>query len=1008
MKRIVMLFVVLCFIGLQAGIAQMKSVTGTVTSADDGLGMPGVSVVVKGTTTGTSTDIDGRFSIMASSTDVIVFSFVGMKQQEITVGDQTVINVVMQSETVGMEEVVVVAYGTQKKRDLTSSVANVKAEDLDKMSVVSFENAISGQTAGVQVSTGSRAGEANTIRIRGTSSVSASSQPLYVIDGVPQGDYIMGYTGNNTQISPLSSMNPADIESVQVLKDASASALYGSRASNGVVLITTKTGRKGATKISVDYSLGFQRETDFMDVLNGSEFTELFNEAYFNTFGVEKILGEPEDAINTDWLDAATRTGVVSNFNVSASGGNEKTTFYAGFSHQDEEGYTKGNNFKRITIRTNLEHLISEYVKFGINLSLSKTVNDRSSNNNSVSSVSTSGVLQYPNIPIFGDGSDLFGEEGTFYLGNGINPFNNIAYNLLNEIDQNIHEAVTVRPTVNGFAEIKILDDLKFKTDLSYDYVDLYEKIFFGVNSGDGGGSNGVSQALTFKRDNIVTTSVLTYSKVFKEDHNFDALLGYSYEQTTRNEANVTGQDFPDNSLYTINSAAEISGGGSSITKYSLESYFSRFRYNYQQKYLFEFSIRRDGSSRFGKDERYAVFPAFSAGWIASDEDFMEKYEWLSLAKLRLSYGITGNAEFLSSTTNPNATGANFPSRGLYGTGANYNGNPGLSPTQLQNPGLKWEQTRQFDIGLNLGFLDDRIAFEVDYYIKKTKDLLLSVRLPSTSGYTEFADNVGKLENKGFEFGLNTRNLVGDFKWSTSFNLSFNRNEITDLEGQIVSNGISQAREGEPIGVFYTVPFAGVDPDTGEALFYDLDGNKTTTYSDEFRRVVGDPNPDYTGGITNNFSYKGIDLSVLIQFVQGNDIYWDAGRFAGNSQSLQFNNVKSQLGRWQKPGDITNIPKAELFNGPNRSHSSRFIQDGSFVRIKNITLGYTLPKKVAKQMYLNSVRVYVTAQNWFTFTDYDGHDPEVSSNGTVNVGQGRDFFQAPPSKRFVFGVKIDL
>jgi TonB-linked SusC/RagA family outer membrane protein len=644
MKRIVMLFVVLCFIGLQAGIAQMKSVTGTVTSADDGLGMPGVSVVVKGTTTGTSTDIDGRFSIMASSTDVIVFSFVGMKQQEITVGDQTVINVVMQSETVGMEEVVVVAYGTQKKRDLTSSVANVKAEDLDKMSVVSFENAISGQTAGVQVSTGSRAGEANTIRIRGTSSVSASSQPLYVIDGVPQGDYIMGYTGNNTQISPLSSMNPADIESVQVLKDASASALYGSRASNGVVLITTKTGRKGATKISVDYSLGFQRETDFMDVLNGSEFTELFNEAYFNTFGVEKILGEPEDAINTDWLDAATRTGVVSNFNVSASGGNEKTTFYAGFSHQDEEGYTKGNNFKRITIRTNLEHLISEYVKFGINLSLSKTVNDRSSNNNSVSSVSTSGVLQYPNIPIFGDGSDLFGEEGTFYLGNGINPFNNIAYNLLNEIDQNIHEAVTVRPTVNGFAEIKILDDLKFKTDLSYDYVDLYEKIFFGVNSGDGGGSNGVSQALTFKRDNIVTTSVLTYSKVFKEDHNFDALLGYSYEQTTRNEANVTGQDFPDNSLYTINSAAEISGGGSSITKYSLESYFSRFRYNYQQKYLFEFSIRRDGSSRFGKDERYAVFPAFSAGWIASDEDFMEKYEWLSLAKLRLSYGITGNA----------------------------------------------------------------------------------------------------------------------------------------------------------------------------------------------------------------------------------------------------------------------------------------------------------------------------------------------------------------------------
>ncbi len=1008
MKKL-LLFVIALFVGFSV-YSQTKQVTGKVTSADDGAPIPGVSVSVKGTTIGTITNADGNYALTVPNNSSLVFSFVGMKTTEVTVSTGSVYDVQLEMDVMGVDEVMVVAYGTQKRRTVTNAVSKVNSNELEKMPVTSIENALSGQAAGLQINTGSRSGEANTIRIRGTSSISASSQPLFVIDGIPQGDYQLGYTGNNAQTSPLSTLNPNDIENIQVLKDASAAALYGSRASNGVILITTKRGQGGQTQINFNYYKGFQEATHYMEALNGSEYTELFNEAYFNATGVEDVLGDPADAINTNWLDAVSRKGAINQYDFSASGGNEKTQFYTGLSYRDEEGYTIGNDFSRINIRTNIDHVASDFFKLGTNISVARTVNNRVSNNNSVASMSTSGILQYPNIPIYGDGSELYGPEGTFYIGNGVNPYNNIAYNLLNEVNENIHEAITVRPQITTFGEFTFFDNLVFRSEWSLDYIDLSEKIFWGLNSGDGGGSNGVSQALTYQNTNWITTNTLSYSKILGEKHTVSAIAGYSFQENRLEQSNVTGEQFPNNDLWTVTNAAEITNGGGSITQFAIESYFARFNYSYLDKYLLEISMRRDGSSRFGADNRYANFPAASLGWIVSDEDFMKPMDWLSMLKLRASYGLTGNAEFLTSSTDARyAVGANFPALGLYGgdaDGSDYGGNPGLSPTQLANPDLKWEQTSQLDLGFNLGLFKNRIDLEVDYYFKKTKDLLLDVQIPSTGGYTSIAKNLGELENKGWEIALNTRNLVGKFKWNTNFNISFNKNKVTNLNGEIIENGIGRAMEGEPIGVFYTVKFAGVDPETGASLFYDLDGNKTTTYSTNYRQVVGDPNPDYIGGITNNFSWNNFDLSVQVQFVQGNDIYFDAGRYCANSMSLYFNNLKSQLNRWQKPGDITDVPKAVLLNSTNRQNSSRFIEDGSFVRVKNITLGYNIPSQLLAKAHIRSLRVYSTAYNFWTFTNYKGHDPEVSSEGTLNVGQGVDFFQAPPSKSLIFGVNI--
>jgi len=1009
MRKTVVLLVFLLLAGTQVLMAQSKEINGTV-RGQEGNTLPFVTVSVKGTTNGAITDGEGLFVLQAKSSDTLLVSFVGMQTQLVPVGNTTTFNIVLQPSSTNLDEVVVVAYGTKRKRDIISSVSSVSAEEIESTPSASFEGALQGRTPGVVMSSGARAGNVNAIRIRGTSSLSASSQPLFVIDGVPQTDYSMGYTGDNAQMSPLSSLAPSDIESIQVLKDASASALYGARASNGVIMITTKRGKAGVTNINFSTSFGVQSPSNYIDMLTGAQYTELFNEAYENVGGPANVLGNPEDAINTDWIDETTRNGLVKKYNLSASGGNEKTHFYTSFGYSDDEGYTKGNGFERINGRLNVDHKVNDRLDIKANLSLSRVVNDRVSGSNSISSASTLGILQFPNIPVYGDGSDLYGIEGTFYHGQGVNVTGGFSkHNLVHDLEESFHKSTTFKPAITAGGSYKITNDLTFSSDFAVEYIDMTDNIFWGLHGIDGGSVHGQLQNLSYTRLNYITTSLLNYSKTFNEVHNFKAMAGYSFQQTNYEDFSVTGKNFPSNELNTMNSAAEVTGGGGSLSNVAFESYFGRLTYDYNGKYLAEVSIRRDGSSRFGTNNQYATFPAASIGWIVSDEDFMQNIEWVSLLKVRTSYGLTGNSEVLSSATSASAGVLNYPSYGLYGSGYGYGGQPGLAPSQLANNDLRWEQTAQFDFGVNVGLFNGRVEIEADYYNKQTSDLLLGVKLPATSGYTSYMKNLGDLENKGFEFGLTTHNIVNsNFKWDTDFNLGLNRNKIKNIDGNIISSGVSQAMEGEPIGVFYTVEYAGVDPENGDALFYDLEGNKTNVYSSSNRKICGDPNPDFVGGLTNTVSYKGLSLKVFVQFSYGNDIYRNGGRFYNNNMGSIWNQSTEMLDRWQQPGDITDVPQLRAFSTNGSQNSSRYIEDGSYLRFKDITLAYQLPKSILEPVGLKAVRVYAQAQNYFTITNYKGNDPEVTSNGVANIGQGVTFLEAPTPKIIMFGVNVSL
>jgi len=1009
MRKFAVLLVILFGLSLQMTFAQSKDIQGTVKN-EEGKVLPFVTVSIKGTNEGAITNQDGEFNLQAEPSDSLKVSFVGMQTQVIPVGNNTTFDIVLQKARTSLDEVVVVAYGTKRKRDIISSVSSVSADEIENTPSSSFEDVMQGKTPGLVMSSGARAGNVNSIRIRGTSSLSASSQPLFVIDGVPQTDYRMGYTGDNAQVSPISNLNPNDIASIEVLKDASASALYGSRASNGVVLITTKRGKGGKTNIKFSSQMGYQEPTNFIDVLNGEEYTELMNEAYSNATGgaVEQVLGPPEEAISTDWIDETMRQGFMQQYNLSASGGNDKTQFFSSFSYKDDEGYTKGNNFERISGRLNVDHTVNERLNLNARLSISRVVNDRVSGSNSISSASTLGLLQFPNIPVMGDGSDFYGPEDEFYQGQGVNFAAGFSsHNLVQDLDESFHNSKTYKPALSVGGNYEIIENLTFTTDFSTEYIDMTDDIFWGLNGIDGGAQNGVLQNLSYTRLNYLTTNRLNYSYNVDEIHNFNFMAGYSFQKTIYDNFNVTGENFPSNDLNTMGSAAAVNSGGGNTEEVAFESYFGRATYDFMNKYLAEFTIRTDGSSRFGSEERYAYFPAGSIGWIVSDESFMENIEFINFMKIRTGYGLTGNSEILSSATAADASVQNYPALGLYSAGFGYGGEPGLASTRLANPNLRWEQTAQFNIGANFSMFNNRLELEADYYNKVTTDLLLNLDLPATSGYTFYTQNIGELTNKGFEFGLTSRNLVNDFKWTTDFNIAFNQNEIKDVQGRTMSNEIARVMEGEPIGVFYTVEYAGVDPETGDALFIDDEGNETTNYSDDYRKIMGNPNPDFTGGLTNTFSYKGFDLRVFMQFSYGNDVYRSGGRFVETNMASIWNQQVTQLDRWQEPGDITDVPEARLATNGSQP-SSRYIEDGSYLRFKNITFGYNLPKQLIKSTGFNNIRLYAQAQNWITITDYTGNDPEVTSNGIANVGQGITFLEAPTPRMLLFGIDVSL
>ncbi|CCH51658.1 TonB-dependent receptor plug [Fibrisoma limi BUZ 3] len=1011
MKRFLLFVVWLGAFALPA-LAQERRVAGKVTSAEDGNPLPGVSVVVKGTTRGTQTDSEGNYSLtVPANVGTLVFSFVGTTSQEIPVGNQSTINVRLGADTRSINEVVVVGYGSESKRNLTGNIAKVSGREIENLPVTSVEQAIQGRAAGVQItSLNGKVGQGLQIRVRGSSSVSASNQPLFVVDGIPITTGAPGDPNATAALTnPIADINFNDIESIDILKDASASAIYGSRASNGVVLITTKKGRQGKTQFELNAYGGFSNPTRRREFLNTQEYVQFFEEARANSvalgltnitqaqlqnFFTSNAAGDranwEQGRINTNWQDQAYQDAPIQQYDLSARGGDAKTRFYVSGSYLDQSGILISNRFRRLSGRVNLDHSATDKLTLGVNLNVARTVNNQLANDNSFTTPMQ--IVALPPIsPVIDPTTNRLNDQ-TYY------------YNSLLDRDFASYVTTSYRVIGNVFAEYRILPGLSFRSEWGSDILTKNEEQYYGretlLGNPNGVGINNFAQIV-----NYTTNNFFTFGRTFAERHDVDATVGMSYQESSTNFTQVQGRDFPSNAYKQIIAAARITAGLSTETSFSFLSYFARLNYRFNNRYLLGLVGRVDGSSRFGANNRYGIFPSASVGWILTEESFMKNIPAISNLKLRASYGLTGNAEI-----------GNFGSRALYDGTASYGGIPGQAPSQIANPDLSWEKTLQTDIGLEFGLLDNRITGEIDYYTKNTRDLLLNVNVPGTTGFATQLRNVGQLENKGFEFVINTQNVRGAFQWSTNLNIARNTNKITNLDGQIIQGGyINQAQEGSPIGVFFGREYAGVDPQNGDALYYrnttnadgSLDRSTTNNPNQAERVVIGNPNPSFIGGVTNTLSYKGLELSFLFQGQFGNQIYNAAGQYMSANGNFFDNQTRDQLRRWQRPGDITDVPQARLVGGNGTVESSRYLQDGDYVRLKTATLGYTLPKTLTNRAKLSRVRVYVTGQNLLTFTNYTGWDPEVNTDAAAgNIGLGNDFYSAPQPRTITAGINI--
>jgi TonB-dependent starch-binding outer membrane protein SusC len=1028
MRKSLLLIGVMLF-GFATAFAQERTISGKVTAKEDGSALPGVNVVVKGTTNGTVTDGEGNYKISLTSGDsFLLFSFIGLLSQEVPIGVRTIVDVVMSADVTQLNEVVVVGYGTQLKQDLTGNIASVKGEVLQNIPVPTFEQALQGRAAGVFIEAGNgKLGQGIKVRVRGSSSVSAGNQPLYVIDGIPMTSSSQSNVGGET--NPLTDINPTDIESIQILKDASASAIYGSRAANGVVIITTKRGKTGKTNFTVGYQTGVSEATGHREWLNTEEYVELFTESNggltnglrrrFNRYGGDPLSltiptsnNTPHESwvepgaqgyVDTNWEDQVLKRGSTNQFDLSASGGNDKTKFFTSASYIDQQGILIGNQFSRTSGRVNLDHKASEKLQLGLNFSIARSVNKRLADDNAFSTPMQIVALS-PMTPVTDPRTGLISgvlnpETG---LPNGNFP---LYYNPLIDNEYNSRETEVFRNFGTMFASYELVKGLTFRSEFGYDLLSQHEQRYFARESSRNSTQpNGQSDDIWTQVFNYTTNNFFQYNTTLSDLHSIEAIAGMSYQESNNDYGTVSGIQLPSNAYKEIVSAAVISDGSSEESRFNFLSYFARANYKFNNKYLVSISGRIDGSSRFGADNRYGFFPAASVGWIVTEESFLSGLPVLEFLKVRASYGVVGNAEI-----------GNFDSYGLYTGEAGVGGIGGQRPFQIANPNLGWEKTAQVDVGIDFGLLESRITGEIDYYVKNTSDLLLDVNLPGSSGYETQTQNVGELQNKGFEFVLNTENTVGDFRWTTSLNFAINRNKITDLNDQVLQGDfLSVAKEGEPIGIYFGPQYAGVDPANGDALYniVNADGSTSTTnnYNSATFVKIGDPNPDLIGGITNSFTYRGIDLSILFQGVVGNQSYNGGGKFMSANGDFFDNQTKDQLRRWQNPGDVTDVPQARLFGANGTGESSRYVSDAGYVRLKTVTLGYNLPASILERTKLTKVRIYTSAQNLLTFTNYLGWDPEVNADtyATSNINQGIDFYSAPQAKTITFGVNVSF
>ena len=1030
MKRLLLVFFVFCGL-LLSSFAQQKTITGTVTSAEDNLPVIGATVMVRGTTVGTATDLDGNYQIQAAEGSVIEFRYVGMATQEVTVGTSNVINVVLQYESIGLDEIVVVGYGTQIKSKVTGSIAKVEGTTLENIPVPTVEQALQGKSAGVFISAvNGKATGTTRMRIRGSSSITADNQPLFVVDGIPITTEALNQSG--AVINPLTSINFNDVESIEILKDAASAAIYGSRGANGVVIITTKKGASGDTRLNFTIQSGFNEASRRREFMNAQEYIDYFrmsaingdaeDDVYYgdppgtNTWAQEYVEYRLErhsgwaaimdgsgnylgSEVDTDWQDQAFQRGKIFSADLSAQGGTDKLRYYASGSYNNQEGILVANSIEKVSARLNIDNQVNKFTDIGFALSLNRTnINQVAADNAFATPMQL--VALAPITPVRDENGELYNTPTTTY------------YNGLIDTEYATRNILEYRSLFNGYLVFSLFDGLKWRNEFGFDLYNLKENARYGNKTESGLAVNGFGFANYGQNQNITTKSYLDFNKSFG-DISASAVLGTEFQYTTVERLEADGEQFPLDALKTLASAGLITYATSTLTRYSFSSYFSRVNFDYKAKYLLTLAGRIDGSSRFGVDNRFGFFPAASMGWVISKENFLAGNNTLSFLKVRASYGLTGNAGI-----------SNFGHLGLYGVG-NYNSLAGLYPSQIPNPNLGWETTAQIDAGIDFGFFKNRVSGEIDVYHKYTSDLLLSVPVPSSSGYSTQYQNIGSVENQGFEFVLNTNNLTGQFTWNTSLNFSINRNEVTDLgEQDIIDDGSARymnvVKVGEPIGVFYGAEYAGVDPDNGDAIWYvnetDANGNivnpgaTTNDFTEANFIVLGSPTPDIMGAITNTFAYKGIELTFTFQGVTGNKIHLVGDQWMGANGVWFDNQLKSQLRSWKQPGDITDVPEARLaWDNGDQSRNSRYLSDGSYMKLRTLSLSYEFPKNTINKLGLNRLRVFFLGQNLFMFTKYEGWDPEVSTDFlNTNVISGCDFYSAPMPRSVVFGINIGL
>lgn len=1034
MKNILLLSMLL--VCTCVAFAQVREITGKVTDARDGAALEGVSIKVKSGSAATVSLADGTFSIkLPNSAKTIVFSYVGYAEKEVEITG-TSLQVALTVAERSLSDVVVVGYGTKIAKDVTGSIAKVTAKEITNTPATSFESAIQGRAAGVLVSQqNGKVGQAINIRIRGASSVTAGNEPLYVVDGIPiTGGNSGDNSSNGASTNALADINMNDIESIQILKDASSAAIYGSQGSNGVVLITTKKGRAGTSKLDVGYFTGSQKPTGKRDFLSAKQWVDFFERAgqgaanqdylagYYNTLDAAiadyksyvesrftRYSAGTDDwktaKVNTNWQDQAFQTAPISQYDLNMSGGTDKTKFYLSGQYLDQAGILLDNNYKRYSARLNIDHQVKPWLSAGMNLSFARSRNARVSNDDQFSTPLQIVALS-PVTPVIDPRTGL--TSGALDATTG-NPNTNfpVYYNPLLSAQNGYYHTLVNRTIGNVYANATIVKGLVFRSEFGMDQLNQIEEEYQGKltarNTGvpDGYGGNYNTEILALNTNNF-----LNYKTSFNHQ-DIDAVLGMAYQSRAYQFADAKAEEYPSDAYKKLSGGASKTGAYSTTSSNTLLSYFARVNYKFNNRYLLALSGRIDGSSRFGADNRYGFFPSASAGWILSEESFLANVKWLSFLKLKASYGLTGNDNI-----------SDFAAKGLY-TSAAYGGQAGQVPQQLANPELKWETSAGSDVGIEGSIFNSRLSFEVDLYQRKTRDLLLNIDVPGTSGYARKFENVGRLENKGIEITLNSTNInTKNFRWTTSFNFAANQNKITYLDGQVLGDDVNKAKEGQPLGVFFTREFAGADPQNGDALYYkntpktdgSLDRTTTNNYNEAKDVVVGNPNPKLIYGFSNAVTYKGFELEVLLQGVYGNKLYNGGGQYMSASGSNGFDNqTTDQLAYWNKPGDKTMVPEPRLFYANGTNASSRYISDGSYLRVKEVLLAYNLPKALLAKWKMDRVRLYVRAQNLFTITKYKGWDPEVNADYQAsNINIGQDFYSAPQFKTVVFGVNIGL